>query len=115
LKNILKEIFEKEKPDAICVEGTFWELKGSTRQQLCKYGYRNNNNDCMEVLHIELCKIQPSTVKKLVTGNGRAKKGEVAEAVKEKFNITDNLADHITDSIAIGYAFLLQQNKKEVM
>lgn len=110
IEKFLKEIFEKEKPDAICVEGTFWNPKEARGYSYVSMAIGVIQLVAWEVLRIEPVKLQPSTVKKLITGNGRAKKEEVADVVKGNFNITDNLADHITDSIAIGYAFLIQQN-----
>lgn len=111
IEKFLKEIFEKEKPDAICVEGTFWNPKEARGYSYVSMAIGIITMTAWEVLHIEPVKLQPSTVKKLVTGNGRAKKEEVADKIKEKFNITDNLADHITDAIAIGFSYVLKQSE----
>lgn len=110
IEKFLRELFKKEKPDMIVFEGTFWNPREARGYSYVSMAIGVITMTAWEVLHIEPVKLQPSSVKKLVTGNGRAKKEEVADIVKEKFNITDNLADHITDSIAIGYAFLIQQN-----
>ena len=110
IEKFLKEIFEKEKPDTIVFEGTFWNPREARGYSYVSAAIGIIQMVAWEVLHIEPVKLQPSTIKKLVTGNGRAKKEEVADKIKEKFNITDNLADHITDAIAIVYAFIIQQN-----
>lgn len=56
--------------------------------------------------------IYPSTVKKLVTGNGRANKQEVADAVYEHLDVTkDELTfetDDESDAIAVVFAYLLK-------
>ena len=45
--------------------------------------------------------IPPNTAKKVLTGNGRAKKGDIKKAVKEKYDIIDSGTVHEYDSIAI--------------
>lgn len=110
IEKFLRKLFAEEKPNTIVVEGTFWNPREARGYSYVSAAIGIIQMVAWEVLHIEPVKIQPSSVKKLITGNGRAKKEEVADKIKEKFNITDNLADHITDSIAIGYAFLTQQN-----
>jgi Holliday junction resolvasome RuvABC endonuclease subunit len=110
IEKFLKEIFEKEKPDAICVEGTFWNPREARGYSYVSAAIGVIQLVAWEVLRLEPIKLQPSTVKKLVTGNGRAKKEEVADKIKEKFNLIGDYPDHITDAIAISYAFLTQQN-----
>ncbi|WP_164917190.1 crossover junction endodeoxyribonuclease RuvC [Clostridium sp. JN-9] len=116
IEKFLEKIFEDEKPDAVVVEGTFWNPREARGYSYVSSAIGIIQMVSWKVLHIEPIKLQPSTVKKIVTGNGRAKKEEVADVVKNRFKITEDLADHLTDSIAIGYTFLIQQNvKKEVM
>lgn len=43
----------------------------------------------------------PAAVKKAVTGNGRAKKGDVAAVVREVFNLPRLPTDHASDALAI--------------
>lgn len=62
--------------------------------------------------------IAVTSVKKLVTGNGKSTKHEVAEVVMDKFDIRNRkpfedskgkLKDDMTDALSVGYAFLIQK------
>lgn len=58
--------------------------------------------------------IYPVTVKKLVTGNGKATKEEVAEALKTYVGEHEYEFDDESDATAVGVAFLIQNNLIEV-
>ena len=85
IEDFLDKIFEIEKPDAVVVEGSFWnprEARGYSQVSAAMgiiqaTAWRNGQ--------IEPVKLQPSTVKKMVAGNGRATKDQVAEAVKRLY------------------------------
>lgn len=111
IEKFLRKLFAEEKPNTIVVEGTFWNPREARGYSYVSMAIGVIQLVAWEVLRIEPVKLQPSTVKKLITGNGRAKKEEVADKIKEKFNITDNLADHITDAIAIGFSYVLKQSE----
>lgn len=107
----LRKVFEKERPDVIVYEGTFWNPREARGYSYVSMAIGIIEKVAWEVLRIKPVKLSPSTVKKLVCGNGRAKKEEVAEVVKNLFDLPPALPDHITDSIAVGYAFLLQKSE----
>lgn len=55
----------------------------------------------------------PTSVKKAVTGNGRAKKDEVAEGVKEFLKLPNEytfLSDNVSDSVAVALTFIIKKN-----
>lgn len=59
-----------------------------------------------EQLNISYQEYAPTTIKKRITGNGKASKDEVIEKVQDKFNfITKNT--HIADAIAVAYTDIL--------
>lgn len=111
IEEFLRIIFKKEKPDYIVVEGTFWNPKEARGYSSVSAAIGIIQKVAWETMEKDIIKIQPASVKKTVTGNGRAKKEEVAEKIKEIFKIKQNLSDHKTDAIAIAYSFYL---KKEV-
>lgn len=49
--------------------------------------------------------IHPSTAKKVLTGSGKAKKGDMVLAAKERYPGFDIHVDDIADAIAVGLAF----------
>ncbi len=60
---------------------------------------------------IKLVDYQPQTVKKAVTGNGRAKKEQVGRAVRQMFNLpTDD--EHVLDACAIGCLALSREGRR---
>ncbi len=58
----------------------------------------------------EIVKFAPSTIKKIITGNGRSDKQKVQEFVLKKFpNIEFENMDQ-SDSVAIGLSYFIQNN-----
>jgi crossover junction endodeoxyribonuclease RuvC len=55
---------------------------------------------CNGYEHIHM--LSPSTIKKTVTGNGRAKKPEIIKSVEELFSIDLKDNSHIADAIGVG-------------
>lgn len=57
---------------------------------------------------VKATKIQPTKVKKIITGSGKAKKDLVMENVREIFKENTFKTDHECDAVAIGYAMLAE-------
>ena len=55
--------------------------------------------------------IYPVTVKKLITGSGKAEKDEVAKALKKYVGEQDYECDDESDAVAVGIAWLIQQGE----
>ena len=55
--------------------------------------------------------ISPAAVKKLLTGTGRATKNEVASALEKYVGKQQYDFDDMSDAVAVGVAWLLQNNK----
>lgn len=55
--------------------------------------------------HIRLVEYQPQTIKKAVTGSGRATKEQVGRAVRRMVRI-ETTDEHVLDSVAIGLVAL---------
>ena len=49
--------------------------------------------------------VHPSTIKKVLTGNGRAKKPEMVLAARDRYPGLDIHNDDVADAIAVGLAF----------
>lgn len=120
IEKYLKSLFENEVPDAIAAEGTFFMPSQARGYAHVSKAIGVIELAAWDVLGQHVAIIQPSAVKKAVTGNGRAKKDQVADVVTDRFGLPDGLPDHVTDAVAIGYAYLAQndllpENLKEVI
>lgn len=120
IAEVIDELFALYEPEYVVREKGFSRFAATT-QTLFKvvgisdyiaYQYGHNNVE----------ELSPSTVKKLVTGDGNSKKDEVADSVFKAYQIdnTDDyyrtikggknkgkreLIDDLTDSLAVGLAF----------
>jgi crossover junction endodeoxyribonuclease RuvC len=56
----------------------------------------------------EFVEIAPTTVKKLLTGSGKASKGEVATSLEKYIGIHKYEADDESDAIAVGIGYLIK-------
>ena len=91
-------IAEQGKPSEVIIEQPFFmqrsPMAGVFLHKLCHEAHR-----VAELQKIPRFEYAPTTVKKFMTGSGRAKKPEMMEAVKAKgYDIT---TDHEADAIAI--------------
>ena len=60
--------------------------------------------------------IYPVTIKKLITGNGRAMKEEVAECLEKYIGKQDYKCDDESDAAAVAISWLIQQGQiKEIV
>jgi crossover junction endodeoxyribonuclease RuvC len=53
----------------------------------------------------------PATVKKALTGNGRATKEQVQRAVRSAFGF-DDLTEHVADAVGLGAVALSREGKQ---
>ena len=64
----------------------------------------------------EWYEIYPTTVKKLITGSGKAEKEEVAQALQKYVGKQEYKCDDESDALAVGLAWLIQQGElKEIV
>lgn len=96
------EIFEIHKPDAVAIEQLFSHydrprtaiLMGHARGVICL---------CAQLASVPICNYEPTRVKKLLTGDGRAPKSQMQMAVKLQLNLSTvpEPAD-VADALAIA-------------
>lgn len=108
-KNWLSDMIATYEPDIIAMEGTYPGIKG-------KAGYMLNNlngitHTTAYIHDLDRREYAPTTIKKFMTGNGRADKQGVMEAVRERgFTISN---DDEADAIAVLLiAYQLHQQTK---
>lgn len=109
LKNNLQEIIKKYKIDLICTEKLFGG-KIRTVEMITGMLYVLSGE-----LKTPILIIAPNSVKKIVTGDGRADKIKVQKHLREKYLKDIKFkADHQSDSFAIAIATILRikENKK---
>lgn len=58
--------------------------------------------------------IAPLSIKKLLTGSGKASKSDVAAALQNYVGVRDYACDDESDAVAVGIAWLMQNNYLEV-
>ncbi len=64
---------------------------------------------------IEYKMFSPREIKKALTGNGNADKGQISKMVSTLLNInTDNIKDDETDALAIAYCHALSKKKNKL-
>ena len=107
LDQSMKELGLYEWPDICVIEG--YAFAGSKLSHLAeingvfKYNLTLNN--------VPFTTVAPTAVKKQITGNGRAKKEEVRETLKN-FSMLNNinfLNEDESDSCAVGLSFILKE------
>jgi len=64
----------------------------------------------LEENNVPVFEIAPTKVKLAITGNGKARKNQVAYMVKKLLDIDEDLSHHITDALACALAFLRRKN-----
>lgn len=96
----LLDMIDRHRPTRIVIETMFSTPNASTRPLA---GLAVITHECAWVHDIPRAEIAPSTIKKAVTGSGRAKKGEVIAAVKALGWICDS--EHAADAAAIQVAW----------
>lgn len=108
----LFDLLELHKPDEVVKEATFQNRNVQASVMLNKFeGFTEYAVWNYGISHIP--KYPPTTVKKAVTGNGRASKQLVAEMLPEFIDVDvegDLLGDDITDAIAVTLTHLSKQN-----
>ena len=97
----------KYPPSVAVIEQGFYRFHLATQQLYKVQGIAN-----LAYYDIPIVYFSPISVKKAVTGNGRASKDEVAEAVLKKYSGVTVLDNDQSDAIAIGATYF-QNIKKE--
>lgn len=90
-KGYVEELIKQYKPDVICAERPMDKVNGATTTLLigyytmiCALSYQYN---------IDIIECYPTSVKKRITGNGKAEKIDVARELSKQYNIPlENLA-----------------------
>lgn len=109
LHKALRELVDQFKPDAGAVETQFYGANAKTAFIIGQV------RGCVLLTFSEFTlpygEYPPATVKKAVTGNGQAKKDQLARTL-ERLTGLKNLEDNLDASDALGIAFTyLQQNQ----
>lgn len=101
----VKELIKLYKPDVVAVEDQFFGKNIDTLKKL------SHARGVVEFVSLksgcEVVIISNKTAKKIITGNGNAKKKMVQDAVIEKFKLPIDITEDEADAIAIAYAALV--------
>jgi crossover junction endodeoxyribonuclease RuvC len=110
LKQIYKEftkLIKKYKPNKVIIERLYFNLNAKTAMEVSQaVGVITLVCTLNKVL---VDYITPTQVKSIITNNGKATKKEIADKIKNFFNIEQKLIDDVTDAIAIALAFVIKQ------
>lgn len=99
------------KPDAISIEDQYGYLNTRTLKQLSQV--RGIYMFLASQYSINMYLYAPSSIKKIATGSGKAKKEEVVNCMNNYFNLELNVKkeNDIADAIAIALSYLLNKKK----
>lgn len=103
-----KEIVEKYKPKYVAREAGFSRHVKSTQTLFKAYGVTEEF-----FAEYDLVEYAAATIKKVVTGNGRASKPEVEKAVRSILNLPEDYvfqSDDESDAMAIGITIVEKHN-----
>lgn len=105
-------VYYQQKPDIVAVEGIFFAPRvGSSYLQtaaviglieMLGYEYKT-----------EVRQLSPPTIKKFVTGNGRAKKDDMMAAMQERYGKSVVKNHHCADAIAVTLTLESQLQEKD--
>lgn len=107
IKSKLMEVIDKYNPDLICTESLFCnKAQSSGRNKSAAIVQTNMATAVIFMLgaekNIPIRQFVPISVKKQVTGSGKATKEEVEDAIKQHFKDIIIKKDHESDAIAIA-------------
>jgi crossover junction endodeoxyribonuclease RuvC len=111
LKSLFSQIsiiLEEEKPEYAVLEEIIYHKNPKTFFLLG--AARGVTLLALEEKKVPVFEISPTKVKLAVTGNGRARKDQVAFMVKKLLDIEDELSHHITDALACAIAFMRKRD-----
>lgn len=98
-----------------CVIETLFFRKESARSVIYSAHLRGAIFFLCHQEKIPVIEVTPATVKKSLTGNGRASKQQINYMVKKIFNIKDKINEHASDALAIAYTFQAMNRTKTVI
>jgi len=106
------ELVEKYLPDEMAIEAPFY---GKNFQSVLKLG-RAQGVAMVAALNrqIPIAEYEPSTIKRIITGNGAATKEQVAYMLQQTLKIADDRMPHLldaTDALAAALCHFYQRNK----
>ncbi|WCF11440.1 crossover junction endodeoxyribonuclease RuvC (plasmid) [Paenibacillus thiaminolyticus] len=111
LYSLLTELVDKYRPVIIGCEKLFFNPKQKGRNKSAAIVYTNMATGLLCLIagqnQIKLEEYVPGTVKKCVTGNGRAQKEDIEQAIRYLIDDKNRVLSHETDAIAIGITAVL--------
>lgn len=120
LMNEFEKLILTYKPDKIVHERLFFSPPGKNmRKKSASILNTNMITGAMWYLagkhNVTVEQYSPQTVKKVLTGNGRAEKAVMIKTIENMFTIDclKTRKEHICDAIAIGMAYIKTYNKQE--
>ena len=109
LRKDLLSLLELYQPDVVAVEKIFFSLNAKTAIQVAQARGVILSTTAEYKAGVEIVEYTPPEVKRIVTGNGQAKKPWIISAVENKLGVKvkdDNTADAL--AIAMTYAKVIQ-------
>ncbi|MEO0082973.1 MAG: crossover junction endodeoxyribonuclease RuvC [candidate division WOR-3 bacterium] len=103
VQNLRKKI--RQYQPTTCVIETLFFRKESARSVIYSAHLRGAIFFLCHQEKIPVIEVTPATVKRSLTGNGRASKQQINYVVKKIFNIKEKINEHVSDALAIAYTF----------
>lgn len=110
--NFFEKLIIEIKPDCAALEETFVNMNKFTSLKL--YGARTAISLALQRQKITFKTFQATTVKKTLTGHGRAEKVQLQEVLQKiVLNMPNNLSLDCSDAVALAYCYFI--NNKELI
>ncbi len=103
----LQELVKRHRPDCVAMEGIFQSTTKNMQSALKLGQARGAALVTLALADLDVCEYPPAEIKKALTGNGRAEKGQVREMVRGLLGIRGPLSEDASDalSVAICHSF----------
>lgn len=114
IMDFIGELIEEHSPEQICCEKLFFNPSSGGRNKSAGMMYTNMSTTLLHLLsnefNIEMESFVPGTVKKQVTGNGRATKETVIDAIDLLFKHNCK-TEHEADALSIAVTGIRKRNE----
>jgi crossover junction endodeoxyribonuclease RuvC len=119
IRDKMISVIKENPPDLVVIEGMAFMAKGTSLTQLSYLNYAIRAY--LWENHIRFLLVAPPSLKKFITGHGKAEKEEIMEIIFTKYHIAatdNNIADAFSLAV-IGRTFLMdsavEKHQKEVL
>lgn len=117
IRTKMESLIKEYQPSMLGCEKLFYNAPTGGRNKSLAMMHVNMATGMLHILSVEngmmIGEYPPTTVKKMITGNGRASKEEISQSI-EKYLTKQVKSEHEVDAVAIGITAFLKQREEEL-